>query len=252
MLFFAAYTNAQTIALKSAPANVKIDGNADEWKGYEESVNEKSHVNYIISSDKDNLYLVVKTKDRKKQQNILGAGVTFSIDPAGKKKETFTTTFPQADMDDLSEFEHLDDANLKMRVAATEFKKIRFTGPAGVPLIIGAQKNEHNFYASIKYTADGELVLEEAIPLKLLATTETPASEWAFNIKINGLFVRSGPSFGGGAPPPAVSGGGGGGRGGAPRMNSGGTANMAAMMNNNTGNLITSASDFWGKFAFAK
>ncbi|MFD0878288.1 hypothetical protein ACFQ1A_29250, partial [Massilia pinisoli] len=118
-LFTVAKLNAQTIAVKNAPATVKIDGNADEWKGYEESVNEKSHVNYIISSDKDNLYLVLKTKDRKKQQNILGAGVTFSVDPAGKKKETFSTTFPQPDMDDLSEFEHLDDANLKMRVAAT-------------------------------------------------------------------------------------------------------------------------------------
>jgi len=254
ILFFAGFTvKAQTITVKSAPAAVKIDGIADEWKGYEESVNEKSHVNYIISSDKDNLYLVVKTKDRKKQQNILGAGVTFSVDPNGKKKETFTTTFPHPDMDDLSEFEHLDDANLKMRVAATEFKKIRATGFAGVPPLMGAQKNDQNIYAAIKYTADGELVLEEAIPLKLFATTDASAPEWAFNIKINGLFVRLAPSFGGGDAAPAGGGGGGGRRGGSARVNpAGASTNIASTLNANSGTPLTSSSDFWGKFSFAK
>nr|WP_294795957.1 hypothetical protein [uncultured Mucilaginibacter sp.] len=246
--------NAQTIVVKSAPTVVKIDGNADEWKGYEESVNEKSHISYIISSDKDNLYLVLKTKDRKKQQNILGAGVTFSIDPSGKKKETFSTTFPHPDMDDLSEFEHLDDANLKMRVASMEFKKIRVMGFAGIPPLMGAQKNDQNIYASIKYTAEGELVLEEAIPLKLFAVTDAAAPEWAFNIKINGLFVRLAPSFGGGGDAPivnSVGSGGGGRRGGSTRVNPAGTASVPMNMNN-TGTPLTSSSDFWGKFAFAK
>jgi hypothetical protein len=244
--------SAQTIAVKSAPASVKIDGNADEWKGYEESVNEKSHVSYIISSDKDNLYLVLKTKDRKKQQNILGAGVTFSIDPNGKKKETFSITFPNPDMDDLSEFEHLDDANYKMRVASMDYKKIRPTGFAGIPPLLGGKKNEQDIYASIKSTADGELVLEEAIPLKLFAT-DAAAAEWAFNIKINGLFIKTAPGFGGGgsdAPAPAASGGGRRGGGSTPRVNPAGSAPPMNM--NNMGTPITSSSDFWGKFAFAK
>jgi hypothetical protein len=248
--------NAQTITLKSAPAAVKIDGIADEWKGYDENVNEKSHVSYIISSDKDNLYLVLKTKDRKKQQNLLGAGVTFSIDPAGKKKETYSITFPQPDMDDLSEFEHLDDANLKMRVASMEFKKIRATGFTGIPPVFGAQKNDQNIYATIKSNADGELVLEEAIPLKLFVT-DAAAAEWAFNIKINGLFIKTAPGFGGGSgsgsgevAAPASGGGRRGGGGSTPRVNPAGSA--APMNMNNMGTPITSSSDFWGKFAFAK
>ncbi|MGY3211257.1 hypothetical protein [Mucilaginibacter sp. HD30] len=253
-LFTVFTVNAQTIILKNAPAAVKVDGNAEEWKGYDENVNEKSHITYIISSDKDNLYLVLKTKDRKKQQNILGAGVTFSIDPNGKKKETFSVAFPQPDMDDLSEFEHLDDANFKMRVASMEFKKIHATGFAGIPPFFGAQKNEQNIYASIKSNADGELVLEEAIPLKLFAANAA-AEEWAFNIKINGLFIRLTPSFGAAAaaaaeasaPAAAVSGGR---RGSTPaRSNPAGAAIFAA---NNQGTPITSSSDFWGKFAFAK
>ena len=252
-LFIVFTANAQTITLKSAPAAVKVDGNAEEWKGYDENVNEKSHVSYIISSDKDNLHLVLKTKDRKKQQNILGAGLTFSIDPNGKKKETFSVTFPHPDMDDLSEFEHLDDANYKMRVAATEFKKIHATGFAGIPPLLGAQKNEHNIYASIKSNADGELVLEEAIPLKLL-TTDAATAEWAFNIKINGLFIRLTPSFGASASAAAeasapAAGGSGGRRGSSPaRVSPSGSA--ASMKNMDTP--LTSSSDFWGKFAFEK
>jgi len=256
VLFTVITVNAQTITVKSAPAAVKIDGIADEWKGYEENVNEKSHVTYIISSDKDNLYLVLKTKDRKKQQNILGAGVTFSIDPHGKKKETFNVTFPNPDMDDLSEFEHLDDANFKMRVASMEFKKIRAFGFIGVPPVFGAQKNDQNVYAMIRSNADGELVLEEVIPLKLFTTAEAAAPEWAFNIKINGLFIKTAPSFGGGGGEAAVAapaGGGGGGRrggGSAPRVSPAGSATPMNM--NNMGTPLTSSSDFWGKFAFAK
>ncbi len=245
--------NAQTIAVKSAPAAVKIDGNADEWKGYDQNVNDKSHVTYIISSDKDNLYLVLKTKDRKKQQNILGAGVTFSIDPSGKKKETYSVTFPHPDMDDLSEFEHLDDANFKMRVASMDFKKVRAIGFTGIPPLLGAQKNDHNIYASIKTNADGELVLEEVIPLKLFAT-DAAAAEWAFNIKINGLFIKAMPDFGGGggsaAAPP--SGGGRGGGGGTRRVSPAGSTSVPMNANSNNGTPITSSSDFWGKFAFAK
>jgi hypothetical protein len=253
-LFTVFTVDAQTIAVKNAPVTVKIDGNADEWKGYEENVNDKSKVSYIISSDKDNLYLVLKTKDRKKQQNILGAGVTFSIDPNGKKKETFSVTFPHPDMDDLSEFEHLDDANFKMRVASMDFKKIRAIGFAGIPPLLGGQKNEQNIYASIKSNANGELVLEEAIPLKLFAT-DAAAAEWAFNIKINGLFIKTMPSFGGGGgggDAPAAGGGSGGGRrgGSVPRVSPAGSA--APMSMNNMGTPITSSSDFWGKFAFAK
>ncbi len=246
--------NAQTIAVKSPPPGVKIDGIADEWKGYQESVNDKSHISYIISSDKDNLYLVVKTKDRKKQQNILGAGITFSVDPQGKKKEVFSVTFPNPNMDDLSEFEHLDDANFKMRVAATEFMKIRANGFTGVTPILGSQKNDQNIYAAIKATPEGELVLEEVIPLKLFATTLPAAPEWSFNIKINGLFIRAFPSFGGGggeAPAAAPSGGrGGGGRSARVSPAAMGGGGPAASSNNV--NYLTSSSDFWGKFAFAQ
>lgn len=245
--------NAQTIAIKNSPVGVKIDGINGEWKGYEENVNEKSHVKYIISSDKDNLYLVVKTKDRKKQQNILGAGLTFSIDPNGKKKETFSITFPHPDMDDLSEFEHLDDANFKMRVASMDFKKIRAIGFAGISPLLDAQRNEQNIYAAIKSNDDGELVLEEAIPLKLFAADSSPAAEWAFNIKINGLFIKTIPVYGGGvgstdAQP--ASGGGGSRRGSIARVNP--ASSVTPVNTNSPTALITSSSDFWGKFAFAK
>lgn len=252
MLFISMAVNAQTIALKNAPANVKIDGNAEEWKGYEESVNDKSKISYIIANDKDNLYLVIKTKDKKKQQNILGAGVTFSIDTKGKKKETFSTTFPNPDMDDLSEFEHLDNANFKMRVAATEFMKIRAIGFSTLPQFLGSRKNDQNINAAISYTADGELILEEVIPLKLFNAAADEASEWAFNIKVNGLFQRAGmtdPNTGAVASPAA---GGGGSSGRSRRVSPAGAASMPAMARDYQVNQLTSSSDFWGKFTLAK
>ncbi len=258
ILFAGTTANAQTLALKSAPATVKIDGAVSEWQGYQENENEKSKVKYIISNDKDNLYIVLRTKDRKKQQNILGAGVTFSIDTKGKKKETFRVTYPQPDMNDLSEFEHLDEANFKMRLAANEFKKISLAGFQGFPMLLGAHKNDQGVFAAISYTADGEMIYEEVIPLKLFNATADMASEWAFNIKMNGLFLKEGPmGMGGGgvapAEPPAPSSGGGGrgGRGGGgsgpPAGGGGGMMARGGMVTQ-----ITPSSDFWGKFTLAQ
>ena len=62
--------NAQTITLKNAPANVQIDGVASEWQGYDENTNDKAKVSYIISSDNNNVYLVLKTKDTQKHKYI--------------------------------------------------------------------------------------------------------------------------------------------------------------------------------------
>src|ERR1700743_993303 len=74
--------NAQsaTLALKAPPANVAIDGSAQEWGDSLTYYNPEMKIHYTIANDKTNLYLVVKVKDPVLEGNILAAGLTFSVD----------------------------------------------------------------------------------------------------------------------------------------------------------------------------
>src|SRR5471030_2029487 len=86
--------NAQTLDLKPAPAGVIIDGNAKEWGDNMSYTDTKTKISYILSNDKENLYLVVKTKDATQISSMLGAGISLSIDTKGRKKNTYVVTYP--------------------------------------------------------------------------------------------------------------------------------------------------------------
>ncbi|PJJ79525.1 DOMON domain-containing protein [Mucilaginibacter auburnensis] len=250
--------HAQDVIAKYAPSGVKIDGIATEWQGYEEIQNDKSQLSYLISSDTSNLYLVLKTKDKKKQQNILGAGLTFSLDPKGKKKATFSTTFPSPDGNDLSDFKNLETAGLMERVKNSGMRQIRLHGFDQLPEYIPSQKNNHNIQAAISFNADGELIYEECIPLKLIGFDGVQQTPWAFNIKVNGLYIKTflernlitteviavpaGTSVASASR---------GGRGTPKRVNPAGNADNPVNAEYNTQQL-TPSMDFWGKFTFPK
>ena len=80
--------------LSPPPKNIAIDGDVKEWGDSLRYYNVEKQVNYALANDKDNLYIAVRINDRREQNKILKSGLTISIDPKGKKKETFSITFP--------------------------------------------------------------------------------------------------------------------------------------------------------------
>src|SRR5580704_15395084 len=88
--------NAQTgtLALNAPKGTITIDGNSQEWGDSLAYYNSDKKVHYMITNDKTNLYVVVKTNDPVQQGNIMNAGLTFSVDTKGRKKSAFSTTFP--------------------------------------------------------------------------------------------------------------------------------------------------------------
>ena|GEM_PF-1812065 len=264
VLFSGFITHAQTIALKNAPENVQIDGVASEWAGYTENANDKAKVTYLLSYDKDNLYLVLKTKDKQKQQNIIGAGVTLGVDVKGKKRVSFSTTFPAAEKTDQAEYLFFDGDKLAAKVDASVVRKITTTGFKGLPEFLMPNSGQNTIRAFMAYSAEGQLTYEEAIPLKFFEDVEQTGQEWAFNIKINAL-TQLGDIVGTGyttstlvAVPAGAS------VTSAVSMVSGRDLRTAGAPGNVVGtrnpNLplkppvkeITNSSDFWGKFTFNK
>jgi hypothetical protein len=73
------------------------DGKANEW-GDNLLYDPSSHLTYKVSSDDNNLYLMVKLANESLQRRMLTTGFTVWIDTTNRKKRNFGVTFPRGRM----------------------------------------------------------------------------------------------------------------------------------------------------------
>ncbi|HEY4194621.1 MAG TPA: hypothetical protein VGM63_03740, partial [Mucilaginibacter sp.] len=83
--------------LQPPPANITIDGDLKDWGDSLRYYNQDKQLNYSLANDQDNIYVAIRINDRSEQIRVLRAGLTISIDTRGKKKETYSITFPVGD-----------------------------------------------------------------------------------------------------------------------------------------------------------
>jgi hypothetical protein len=270
--FVAAVCNAQSfppvqLALKQPPANVAVDANLKEWGDSLSYYSPEERLNYTIANSKDTLYLAVKIVEKTEIARVLNAGLTFSINTKGKDKATYSLTFPintqgsnslnNIRMGDTEDSVTNEQREQLLSERITSLRGIKQTGfNKDIEDDMITTSNTYGIQASFDYDAMGNLVYEEAIPLKFFHA-DGDKGLWAFNIKINGIqrpANTGGDSNGGG------SGGGGGrhgGGGGAGGRHGGGGHNGGS---NSTGSAeqdadraeLSKSIDFWGKFSLAR
>jgi hypothetical protein len=237
------------------PANLVIDGNLTDWGDSLRYRNEEKNIKYTLANDKENLYAAIRISDRLEQARVLNSGITISIDTHGKKKETFSMTFPlrypgtpapafTGFKDDGGEITKEEREELT-RERITTLRSIKMTGFKDIENDMITTSNTYGIKAAVDYDADGNLVYEAAIPLKFFHADDIAKNEWAFNFKINGMQkpergTQSGDSQGGGGR----GGMGGGGRGGG--MGRGGNSG------NTDRSEIFKSIDFWEKFSLSQ
>ncbi len=262
LLSFIVPAKAQTIAtLQAPPQNIAIDGSVKEWGDSLRYYNAEKHINYALANDKDNLYMAVRINDRSEQTRILKAGITLSINTKGKKKETYSITFPlnpngtaptfnmrQDDNPDVTD----QDRNDLMEAMLTTLRGIKVEGFTDIEGNMITISNTYGIQTAVKYDNKGYLICEAEIPLKLLHADNSSKNEWAFNLKINGI-TRPTPSQGEGQD----SGGGHGGRGGGGRGGHGGGGGRggrggAGGTNSTEHSELFKSEDFWEKYYLAK
>lgn len=239
--------NAQTLELKAAPAGVAIDGNAKEW-GDMSYTDAKTKVSYTLANDKDNLYLVVKSKDATQISSMLGAGISLSIDTKGKKKNTYVVTYPASlATTDQSRYMNMPPPRIQSGADnATKFGKIHAEGFKDVSEEPMPTLNPYSIQGAVGYDqATGYLVYEEAIPLALFHAGDLLTKEWAFNIKLNAVEGRESKfetkrveTSGKSAKPGLV--------GESVKRNMDALDTAPQLVD------LTEAVDFWGKFTLAK
>jgi hypothetical protein len=187
LMLTANFCKAQTLNLKPAPAGITIDGNAKEWGLSLPYSNDKAKVNYMLSNDRDNIYLVVETKDTAMQSNILGSGITLSINTKDSKTPTQTITFPERGKEDPSEYRNMDSAQTQVKIILTKYRKVKVTGFTAITDNELSTSNPYGIQIAMGYNDAGYLIYEEAIPLTLFGVGDLTDKEWALNIKFNGL-----------------------------------------------------------------
>jgi len=252
--------------LQPPPPSITIDGDIKEWGDSLRYYNKEKQLNYGLANDQDNLYMAIRVNDRSEQIRILRAGLTLSIDTRGKKKESFTITFPVGDQSAEGMAETAQDlqggnSDVKqedrdelMRARLTKLREIRVTGFKDIESETITTSNTYGFKVAIDYDKDGYLVYEAAIPLKFFHADDITKTEWAFNFKINGI-TRPG-QHKDGPEQEGMTRGGGGGMGGGGRGGRGGGRGGQRMAGGNSAPVdhseLSKSVDFWEKYYLAK
>ncbi len=171
---FAQKTDAIQQEIPKAPANVAIDGELTEWGDTLSLYNKENRLKYTIATDNNNLYVVAYIKDREVKQKIMAGGITIAINTEGKKRKTYSVTYP-APVDD-----NTDQAAMIGR--AHTFKVDGFKGVDDKIKL----PDEHGFNGLYTFDENGGLAYETAIPLKLL-NIKPGVNNVFINIRLNGV-----------------------------------------------------------------
>ena len=272
-------TELQEVSI-TAPHAVKIDGKNFEWKPTDFSVSKRTSLSYIISNDEKNLYLVVKSTDMTNNAKIMMGGITFSVNPDGKKKEkeSIALTYPSINRQGMmggpggggarrggmdmvrmggagggwntmtqKQRDSAGTARIKTQLATA--KEIKLKGFKKTTDTLVSIYNTSGIKAFASIDNDNVYFYEVAIPLEELGITPTSTQEFAYNIKLNGLVM---PGFDG------PGGGGGGFGGGGNRGGGGGGGNRGGGFGGGGGRggidfqAMMSPTDFWGKYTLSQ
>jgi hypothetical protein len=198
--------NVQEVSLQ-APANIKIDGKAQEWGDFK-AYNKATSIAYTLADDADNLYLAIRSKDVTATAKIMAGGVTFSINTAGKKvADGPALTYPVTNSGYQlgaggsvhSNFKlMLDSADIAAAIKQLKVLKVlNFTGVQDTVLSI---YNEQAIQTTMLYQ-NGALICEIAIPKKHIGLAGF-LKPFAYQVKLNGV---PNPQIPGAVPPPPLT-----------------------------------------------
>jgi len=222
-----------------APADIKVDGKANEWHNQFQAYNNANDIYYTTANDNDNLYFVIRAKYSEVLDKIIRGGITITVNHSVSKKDpnavsvtypilrdndmTLVTSmiarksYPRAN-GDTSVTVQVDDLNQLMESKA---KQINITGIKSIADSSISVYNSNGLKAAELFDNKMQYTCELAIPLKFLSL---PAGQpFGYQVKLNepaAFKLVPGGKF----PPPTVS----------------------------TGGIKIATTDFWGEYTLAK
>jgi hypothetical protein len=186
-----------------APANIKIEGDANEWDNKFQAYNKTAGIYYTLSNNEDHLFLTVQATDPDMINKLVAGGLTFTIQKSGKKndKDAMRIIYPYFTKKNRPYFNIKSEQGLsqllKDSVAKADNKQltnlmrtIRVSNISGVDTLITVN-NENDI--KVGETINNKLVYtwELSLPLKQLGISAEGASKFAYHISIGDLVIKS-------------------------------------------------------------
>lgn len=191
-LFAQKLPNKQTVGLR-APANIKIDGMANEWGDQFQAYNTATDLYYTIANDDAKLYLTVQATNWNTINNILNGGVKFVIQKNGRKDDADAP---------FIKYPYLEKGNPIMinpnvaqgdtnavtlqdnKLLATKIKWIYVKGLGGMDTVLSIY-NDRGISAANALDVKRRFTLETSIELSLLGLSAKDRSKISYHILVN-------------------------------------------------------------------
>ena len=194
-----------------APANVKTDGKATEWRNKFQAFNNATEVYYTLANDDKNLYLAIQAVKPTIIAKALRGGIVFTINHSTGKsdKQPVVVSFPIYDSgkDGLQITQSINKKisdtrdtviikretdslmNITNKLLSEKLKKIKVLGTKPVIDTFISVYNEEGFEAAARVDHKRACTIEIAIPLKYLGLpVDKP---FAYNVKLNASSVMN-------------------------------------------------------------
>jgi len=185
-----------------APADIKIDGNATEWKNQFQAYNKAVDLFYTVSNDDKYLYLTIRAKYQDIIDKILRGGITLDIKPESSKSndDLVSITYPILEGTDMfmvtnkfaskhTAFEEAKDSlvnvnDLNVLFEAKE-KLIAIKGIESITEPAISVYNETGIKTAALFDNETNFTYELAIPLKYLKLPPGSVKLFKYHVKVN-------------------------------------------------------------------
>lgn len=266
-----------------APEKIKVDGKLTEWGDKFQAYNKATSLDYTVSNDDKNLYVVIESRDATNNAKIMRSGISFIVNTAGKKKDkdAFVVTYPLiargtrggnegirmgggnrgqggvqgggqgAQQASQQKRDSLNAVRYAQQLAGV--KEIKVAGFNTISDSLISIYNEYGIKAVATIDPSGIYQYELAIPLSIMGLSVSSPKEFAYSLRVNGMQFGGG-NFGGGGGNFGGGGGNFGGGGGGGGNFGGGGGNFGGGGGNRSGidfQSLTSTTDFWGKYTLS-
>lgn len=170
-----------------------VDGRSDEWDKSQMEFDGKSNIAYKFTNNANNIYVLLITYDSRTQMKILNGGMSFCIDPAGKKEENAVIDYPFKAQNRSPYFQRVSNNGMKDEKQSTIINAGEYvlrgfkTGDRSYSIL---EKNQAGIQVKIGIDSMNEMVYEAIIPLAGIYNGKNAAAagrSFSLGFKINGL-----------------------------------------------------------------
>ncbi|HEX9511094.1 MAG TPA: hypothetical protein VF939_11480 [Puia sp.] len=175
---------------------IVIDGSDDDWAKPLPYTDRKEKLNYAVSNDKDNIYILVSTRSPQEQQKIIQGGMTVWINNQAEKNESTAMGigFPldsRKNRDRELMAQARPDLYKDKGITLDDLKEYSLYGfkSESIENYEYGQTNEEGVLVRIDYNKDGDLIYEVSVPLSTVYPQNT-SHNFAGKTVAVGIFIE--------------------------------------------------------------